>query len=96
MSRDYLRNIPAQMHQEAVRERANHIRQQCYNLAVVGKTRCRVNVKLETYPPAPIITANDLVEELIRTMPGCKITYIPAPSENTGYNNPAFIEIDWS
>ena len=101
MSRDYLRNIPAQRHQEAVRERAKHIRQQCYNPAAAGKTMCRVNVKLdgigfETYPPAPIITANDLVEELIRTMPGCKITYIPAPSENTGYNNPAFIEIDWS
>lgn len=101
MSRDYLRNIPAQRHQEAVRERAKHIRQQCYNPAAVGKTRCRVNVKMDgpyssSYPPGPIVTANDLVEELIRTMPGCKITYLPAPSENTGYNNPESIEIDWS
>jgi hypothetical protein len=101
MSREYLRNIPAQRHQEAVKERAKHIRHECYNPAAAGKTRCRVNVKLDgigchTYPPTPIVTGDDLVQELIRTMPGCKITYIPAPSENTGYNHSESIEIDWS
>ena len=102
MSREYLRGIPAQRHQEAVRKQAMNIRQQCYNPAAIGKTKCRVTVKLNDMmgadcdPPTPFITADDLVQELIRTMPGCKITYIPAPSENTGYNHSESIEIDWS
>ena len=101
MSREYLRSIPVQRHQEAVRQLAARIRQECYNPAAVGKTRCRVNVKPDggyssSYPPGPIVTANDIIEELIKTMPGCKITYLPAPSENTGYNHRESIEIDWS
>lgn len=102
MSRDYLRNIPAQRHREAVMERAKRIRQECYNPAAVGKTRYRIIVKpnvvecYASYPPDPIVTGQDLVEELMRTMPGCKITHIHAASEDTGYSPPESIEIDWS
>jgi len=102
MSRDYLRNIPAQRHREAVMERAKTIRRECYNPAAVGKTRVRISINQNngivctTYPPAPIVTGQDLVEELMRTMPGCKITHIHAASEDTGYSPPESIEIDWS
>jgi hypothetical protein len=83
-------------------ERAKTIRRECYNPAAVGKTRVRISINQNngivctTYPPAPIVTGQDLVEELMRTMPGCKITHIHAASEDTGYSPPESIEIDWS
>jgi hypothetical protein len=102
MSRDYLRNIPVERHRQAVRDWAKMIRQECYNPAAAGKMRHTVTVKgvgcnsTGSYPAAPIVTSDDLVEELIRTMPGCRITYLPAERGDHGYNRPESILIDWS
>ena len=101
MSRDYLRNIPVERHRQAVKDWAKIIRQECYNPAAAGKMRYSVNIKpngltCQSYPPAPIVTVDDLVEELIRTMPGCRITYLPAERGDHGYNRPESILIDWS
>ena len=100
MSRDYLRNIPVERHRQAVKDWARIIRQECYNPAAAGKMRYSYNLKLngvcQSYPPAPIVTADDLIEELITTMPGCRITYLPAEKGDHGYNRPESILIDWS
>lgn len=103
MSRDYLRNIPVERHRQAVKDWARIIRQECYNPAAAGKMRYTANVKgighsnsNSGYPPPPIVTVDDLIEELIRTMPGCRITYLPAESGDHGYNRQESILIDWS
>ena len=103
MSRDYLRNIPVERHRQAVKEWARIIRQECYNPAAAGKMRYSATVKgigfsnsTGSYPPTPIVTVDDLIEELIRTMPGCRITYLPAEKGDHGYNRPESILIDWS
>jgi hypothetical protein len=103
MSRDYLRNIPVERHRQAVKDWAKIIRQECYNPAAAGKMRYSAAVKgighsnsNSSYPPAPIVTVDDLVEELIRTMPDCRITYLPAERGDHGYNRPESILIDWS
>ncbi len=79
-TRDYLQSAPEREKQTRIDEIVNSFRNELYNAAKMGKksymyVRPQKTTGVNSWPPPPEITDDEVIAGLFERFPGCKIYY---------------------